>query len=114
MRRRRKVSLPCRSKSWCVSVCGTRFWYPEYMAGTRAFHHAARAIAYAAKGETENAHKEQAIFLEKSKLVPKDEVFGNNTEEAILALTARMVEGEILIREDKLEAGVAQLRKAIM
>src|SRR5438067_6353781 len=87
--------------------------YPEYMAGTRAFHHAARAIAYAAKGETENARKEQAIFLEKSRLVPKDEVFGNNTEEAILALTARMVEGEILIREDKLDAGIAELREAI-
>ena len=87
--------------------------YPEYMAGTRAFHHAARAIAYAAKGETENARKEQAIFLEKSRLVPKDEVFGNNTEEAILALTARMVEVEILIREDKLDAGVAELREAI-
>src|SRR6476620_11143271 len=87
--------------------------YPEYMAGTRAFHHAARAIAYAAKAETENARKEQAIFLEKAKLVPKDEVFGNNTEEAILALTARMVEGEILIREDQLDAGVAELREAI-
>src|SRR4026208_1072144 len=87
--------------------------YPEYMAGTRAFHHAARAIAAAAKAETENAHKEQAIFLEKAQLVPKDEVFGNNTEEAILALTARMVEGEILIREDKLDAGVAELREAI-
>ena len=45
--------------------------------------------------------------------MPKDEVFGNNTEEAILALTARMVEGEILIREDKLDAGVAELREAI-
>src|SRR5438477_10077800 len=87
--------------------------YPEYMAGTRAFHHAARAIAYAAKVETEKARQEQAIFLEKAKLVPKDEVFGNNTEEAILALTARMVEGEILIREDKLDAGVAELREAI-
>src|SRR5207248_11563794 len=85
--------------------------YPEYMAATRAFHHAARAIAYAAKAETEQARQEQAIFLEKAKLVPKDEVFGNNTGEAILALTARMVEGEILIREDKLDAGVAELQK---
>src|SRR4029453_14114381 len=73
--------------------------YPEYMPGTRAFHHAARAIAYAAKGEMDNARKEQATFLEKSKLVPKDEIFGNNTQEALLALTARMVEGEILVRE---------------
>src|SRR5437762_1206086 len=87
--------------------------YPEYMTGTRAFHHAARAIAYAAKGDTENARNEQIVFLEKSKLVPKDEVFGNNTEEALLALTARMVEGEILVRENKLDAGIAELREAI-
>jgi tetratricopeptide (TPR) repeat protein len=87
--------------------------YPEYMPGTRAFHHAARAIAYAAKGEMDNARKEQATFLEKSKLVPKDEIFGNNTQEALLALTARMVEGEILVRENKLDAGIAELREAI-
>ncbi len=87
--------------------------YPEYMAGTRAFHHAARAIAYAAKGQTEIARKEQAIFLEKSKLVPKEEIFGNNPQEALLALTARMVEGEILVRENKLDAGIAELREAI-
>ena len=87
--------------------------YPEYMAGTRAFHHGARAIAYAAKGDTENARKEQSIFIEKSKLVPKEEVFSNNTEEALLALAARMVEGEILVRENKLDAGIAELREAI-
>ena len=60
--------------------------YPEYLTGTSAFHHAARAIAYAAKSDTENARKEQAIFVEKAKLVAKEEVFGNNTAEAILAL----------------------------
>jgi tetratricopeptide (TPR) repeat protein len=87
--------------------------YPEYMVGTRAFHHAAQAIAYAAKGDTENARKEQAIFLEKSKLVPKEELFSNNTEEALLAVAARMVEGEILVRENKLDAGIAELREAI-
>jgi tetratricopeptide (TPR) repeat protein len=87
--------------------------YPDYMVGTRAFHHAARAIAYAAKGQTENARQEQATFLEKSKLVPKEEVFSNNTQEALLAVAARMVEGEILVRENKLDAGIAELREAI-
>ena len=38
--------------------------YADYMPGTRAFHHAARAIAFAAKGEAENARKEQKTFLE--------------------------------------------------
>jgi tetratricopeptide (TPR) repeat protein len=87
--------------------------YPENLTGTRAFHHAARAIAYAAKGDTENARKEQAIFVERTRLVPKEEVFGNNTAEGILALAAHMVEGELLIRESKLDAGIAELREAI-
>lgn len=87
--------------------------YADYMTGTRAFHHAARAIAYAAKGEPEKARQEQAIFLEKAKLVPEEETFGNNTARDILALAKGMTEGEILIREDKLEAGIAELRASI-
>ncbi len=87
--------------------------YADYMTGTRAFHHAARAIAYAAKGDPENARKEQAIFLEKAKLVPKEEFLGNNTAEDLLALARHMTEGEILIRENKLDAGIAELREAI-
>lgn len=87
--------------------------YADYMAGTRAFHYAARAIAQAAKGDTENARKEQAVFLEKAKLVPKEETFGNNPAEAILALATRMVEGEILVREGKLDAGITELQEAI-
>src|SRR5215468_4209128 len=45
--------------------------YPDYMSFTRAFHHGARAIAFAAKGDTENARKEQAIFCDRAQLVPK-------------------------------------------
>ena len=87
--------------------------YPEYMASTRAFHHAARAIAYAAKGDPVNARKEQAIFLEKAKLVPKETTLGNNTGEALLALTTRMLEGEILVREGKVDEGIVELKEAI-
>ncbi len=87
--------------------------YPDYMTGTRAFHHAARAIAHAAKGEPAEARQEQTIFLEKAKLVPKEETFGNNTAEDLIALARHMTEGEILVRENKLEAGTAELREAI-
>src|SRR5947207_5138367 len=80
---------------------------------TRAFHHAARAIAFAAKGDAVSARKEQAIYLERAKLVPKDETFGNNSVAAILDLAANMVEGEILVREGKLDQGFAALRKAV-
>jgi hypothetical protein len=87
--------------------------YPDYMTGTRAFYHAARAIAYAAKGDTENARKEQAMFVEKAKLVPKEETFGNNTEADLLGVAQHMTEGEILIREKQLDAGIAELREAV-
>ncbi len=87
--------------------------YADYMTSTRAFHHAARAIAYAAKGDPENARKEQAIFLEKAKLVPKEDTFGNNTAADLLAVAQHMTEGEILVRENKLDAGIAELREAI-
>jgi len=87
--------------------------YADYMTGTRAFHHAARAIAYAAKGDPENARKEQAIFLEKVKLVPKEETFGNNTAADVFAVAQHMTEGEILVRENKLDAGIAELRESI-
>jgi tetratricopeptide (TPR) repeat protein len=87
--------------------------YADYMKGTRAFHHAARAVAYAAKFDPFNARREQAIFIEKVKLVPKEETFGNSTAEAILAVAAHMVEGELLVAEDQIDKGIAELREAI-
>ena len=87
--------------------------YPEYMPFSRAFHHAARAIAYAAKRDTENARKEQGIFNERAPLMPKETAIGNNTAEMILPLIARMLEGEILIAENKVEQGTGELRAAL-
>jgi tetratricopeptide (TPR) repeat protein len=87
--------------------------YTDKMWFTRAFHHAARAIAYAAKGDTANARKAQSIFLERAKLVPKEDFLSNNSCEALLAVVSPMVEGEILIAEGKIDKGIEQLRTAI-
>jgi tetratricopeptide (TPR) repeat protein len=87
--------------------------HPEFMLFTRAFRHAARGIAYAAKGDVKSARSEQSAYLEASKLVPADDAFGNNPCQAILAITTPMLEGEILIREGKLDEGLSQLRCAI-
>jgi tetratricopeptide (TPR) repeat protein len=87
--------------------------YAENMPFTRAFHYAARAIAYAAKGEPDNARKAQSIFLERAKAVPKEAGVGNNTCEAIIAVVGPMVEGEILVAEGKIDSGIEQLRTAI-
>src|SRR5436309_10135459 len=87
--------------------------YADYMPFTRAFHHAARAIAYAAKGDTANARKAQSVFLERAKLVPKEASLGNNSCELILDSLIPMFEGEILVQEGKVASGINQLRTAI-
>jgi tetratricopeptide (TPR) repeat protein len=87
--------------------------YAESMPFTRAFHHAAKAIAYAAKGEPDNARKAQGVFLERAKAVPKEASIGNNTCEAIISVVSPMIEGEILIAEGKIDSGIEQLRAAI-
>ena len=87
--------------------------YSDKMWFTRAFHHAARAIAYAAKGDTVNARKAQSVFIERAKLVPKEDFVSNNSCEALLAVAIPMVEGEILIAEGKIDSGIEQLRAAI-
>jgi tetratricopeptide (TPR) repeat protein len=87
--------------------------YSDKMWFTRAFHYAARAIAYAAKGDTVDARKAQSVFAERTKLVPKEDFVSNNSCEALLAVAIPMVEGEILIAEGKIDSGIEQLRAAI-
>jgi tetratricopeptide (TPR) repeat protein len=87
--------------------------YPESMLFSRAFHHAARATAYAAKGEHSKARKEQAIFLEAAKAVPKETSLGNNAAGPVLSLATHMLEGEILVAEHKVDAGVGELQMAV-
>jgi tetratricopeptide (TPR) repeat protein len=87
--------------------------YPDYMPFTRAFHHGARAIAFAAKRDTENARKEQAIFRERAQQVPKETAVSNNTAESIIALANHMIAGELLIAEGKLDPGLDELRAAL-
>ena len=87
--------------------------YTENMLFTRAFHHAAQAIAYAAKGDTVSARKAQSVFIKRAKLVPKEDFFSNNSCETLLGVAIPMVEGEILIAERKIDSGIEQLRAAI-
>jgi tetratricopeptide (TPR) repeat protein len=87
--------------------------YPDYMPLARAFHHGARAIAFAAKGDTDNARKEQAIFRDPVQRVPKETAVSNNTAESIIALANHMIEGELLIAEGKLDPGLDELRTAL-
>ena len=70
-------------------------------------------IAFAAKSDTENARKEQAIFHELVQRVPKETAVSNNTAESIIAVANHMIEGELLIAEGKLDPGLEELRAAL-
>jgi len=87
--------------------------YPDYMPFTRAFRHAARGIAFAAKGDLTEARAEQKAYLAAIRLVPQETTAGNNSGQAVLAVATPMLEGEILIREKKLDEGFAALREAV-
>src|SRR5256885_2271852 len=84
--------------------------YPLGMPFVRAFRHAARATACAAKGDTTNARKEQTRFMEGAKLVPAESQLGNNSAAAVISLATHLLEGEILVAEQKMDAGIAELQ----
>ena len=88
--------------------------HPAAQPFTHAFQHAARGIAFSAKGDAAAARHEQALYLAAAKAVPADEIAaGNNTCQAVLAVVTPMLEGELLVREGKLEDGLTQLRAAV-
>lgn len=87
--------------------------HPDYMPFTRALRRMARGVALAAKGDARAARAEQAAYLEAVKRIPAETTLGNNTAQGILAVATPMLEGEILVREGKVDAGVAKLREAV-
>ncbi|NNC87801.1 MAG: tetratricopeptide repeat protein [Akkermansiaceae bacterium] len=84
----------------------------DYLPFSRAMRHAARGIAHAALGDATAARREQSEFAAARGAVPEEWVLGNNECREVLALVADMLEGEILYREGKVDAGLAALRMA--
>lgn len=86
---------------------------PEYLPITTAIWRFARAVAYAAKGEVDNAVREQAVFREAAKRVPEGAVMAINPAEKVLRLADDMLEGEIAFRRGEIDDSIAHLNKAI-
>jgi tetratricopeptide (TPR) repeat protein len=86
---------------------------PDFLPIARALRHCARGIAFAAKGEVEPAKAEQAAFLAAKMKLPETARFGNNLGADILAVAEHLLAGEILVREGKIDAGLAELREAV-
>ena len=87
--------------------------HSDYLPFARAMRHAARGIAYAAKGNIDEAKAEQEAYLAAASLVPAAEMAGPVQVHTILAVAKPMLAGEILYREGKIDEGLASLREAV-
>jgi len=87
--------------------------HPAHLPFARSMRLAARGIAYAAKGDTAAARREQQAYLALAPTIPAGTSAGPVDVRTIVAVATPMLEGEILYREGRTEAGLAALREAV-
>jgi tetratricopeptide (TPR) repeat protein len=85
---------------------------PDYLPIARAMRRVARGIAFAAKGDLDNAKQEQQAFATARRAVGEEATFGNNKAADLLAIAELMLDGEILVRAGQIDIGIARLREA--
>ncbi len=79
----------------------------------RALRHCARGIARAAQGEPLKAREEEQAFALQRENVPKEENFGNNSAADLLSVAGALLAGEILVHENRMQAGIEKLTEAV-
>jgi tetratricopeptide (TPR) repeat protein len=85
----------------------------DYLPLSRAFRHAARGVALAAKGDIAQAQAEQQAFRDARKSVAENVVFGNNKAADLLEVAEHLLAGEIFWRMGRNDAAFAELRQAV-
>jgi tetratricopeptide (TPR) repeat protein len=78
-----------------------------------AMRHAARAVAYAAKGMPDQAELEEALFTVAAAGVPDGAFFGNNSAADLLKVAEKLMVGEIRIAQKRNNEALAALREAV-
>ncbi len=79
----------------------------------RALRHAARSVAFNAQGKNQEAREEQKLYREATKKASSEAMVGNNKAVDVFAVADSMLEGEILVREGKMDEALAKLREAV-
>ena len=85
----------------------------EYLPIARTMWHKSRAIAFATKGELENAINEQDAFVAARAAVAEEGIVGNNKAADVLAVAEQLMAGEILYRQGKVADSLAKLQTAV-
>jgi len=79
----------------------------------RATWHAARGVAFAAKGQPDKAHRAQAEFRAAREQVPADAHFRRNSGSDLLDVAEHLMTGEILYQEGNEDAAFGELEAAV-
>jgi hypothetical protein len=80
---------------------------------SRAIHHYARGVAFAALDRTAEAQRELVAFNRAAADVNAEWIVGNNVAPDVLAVARSMLEGEILFRAGRHEECFAKLRDGV-
>ncbi len=79
----------------------------------RALWHFTRGVALTALGRTAEARQERERLQTAAAAVPADRTKGNSSAADILAIAGLQLDGEMLAKEDNVDAAVAKLREAV-
>jgi tetratricopeptide (TPR) repeat protein len=80
---------------------------------TTAMLHYARAVAYSATGEIDEAEAERELFRHAAGQVPGTRMLFNNTCRDILAIASAMLDGELAYRKGEYDVAFASLERSI-
>ena len=79
----------------------------------RAWRYLARGIARAAQGDPVGARAEERAFAAARAQIPAGATYRKNLLADIMEIAARLLDGEILLREGKIDAALAALQAAV-
>jgi tetratricopeptide (TPR) repeat protein len=85
----------------------------DYLPMSRSMWRYARGVAFAAKGQVEEAEKEEQEFLKQRAAVPETSMLFNNPSQAVLGVAEKMLRGEIAYRRRNYDEAFAALREAV-
>lgn len=88
--------------------------FPENMVLSNALLHFARAYAYSALGNLEEAQKEQALFIEGKAKIEPEKVFGYNHASMICDIADLQLKAKIAKEQGQTDQAIEFLKKAVI
>ncbi len=108
-----RVHADIRFGNWETVVATPVLETPALHTTTVPMQHYARAIAFAALGQPDNADRERKTFYDYIRQIPADYYFFNNYARDVFGVAAMMMEGEVEYHRGNYNAAFDYLREAV-